>query len=438
MTTETTLSVRSFMIGGQHALAAVGGIVAAPLVIALGMGLSADDTRDVISAALVVSGIATVIQILRIGPIGAGLLSIQGTSFAFVGPLIYVFSDLSAASSTHEALGVIFGSALLCSVAMIFLTAYVQKLRSVVTSNVTGLTLVLIGVTLVEGTAAALWGGFSAATVPWQFLLICGTTLFVLALSLALPKLKLRLVAIVVALAVGTGIATLFGEVDWALLSVEVIAFLPEFGRFGFGFDWTVVLILLPIFLVSATESIGDLTATNGLSGYPTGDSAYWGRVRGGLMGDALNSSIASVFATFPNTTFSQNNGLIRLTGESRPSIGLYAAAVIVVLGVIPVFSAAVQLIPPSVISVVTLVLFAMVALAGWQIFSRHADSLRSWVVFLVGGAGGYTLATFSEHWMYLPESLQQVLSFPVSTGAMLGLLLEWLLPATSRRAPSA
>ncbi|MGB1617606.1 MAG: hypothetical protein ACPG9T_14275, partial [Pseudomonadales bacterium] len=87
---------------------------------------------------------------------------------------------LSAASSTHEALGVIFGSALLCSVAMIFLTAYVQKLRSVVTSNVTGLTLVLIGVTLVEGTAAALWGGFSAATVPWQFLLICGTTLFVL------------------------------------------------------------------------------------------------------------------------------------------------------------------------------------------------------------------------------------------------------------------
>ncbi|MGB1616693.1 MAG: solute carrier family 23 protein, partial [Pseudomonadales bacterium] len=90
MTSETTLSVRSFMIGGQHALAAVGGIVAAPLVIALGMGLSADDTRYVISAALVVSGIATVIQILRIGPIGSGLLSIQGTSFAFVGPLIYV------------------------------------------------------------------------------------------------------------------------------------------------------------------------------------------------------------------------------------------------------------------------------------------------------------------------------------------------------------
>ena len=84
MASDTTRSFRSLMIGGQHALAAVGGIIAAPLVIALGMGLSAADTRYVISAALVISGIATVIQILRIGPIGSGLLSIQGTSFAFV------------------------------------------------------------------------------------------------------------------------------------------------------------------------------------------------------------------------------------------------------------------------------------------------------------------------------------------------------------------
>ena len=207
MASDTTRSFRSLMIGGQHALAAVGGIIAAPLVIALGMGLSAADTRYVISAALVISGIATVIQILRIGPIGSGLLSIQGTSFAFVGPLIFVFSDLSADLSAQDALGVIFGSALVCSAAMILLAAYVDKLRSVVTSNVTGLTLLLIGLTLVEGTSRALWGAFNAAIVPWQFLLICSVTLLVLGLSLALPKLHLRWVAIILALAVGTGVA---------------------------------------------------------------------------------------------------------------------------------------------------------------------------------------------------------------------------------------
>jgi len=429
MASDTTRSFRSLMIGGQHALAAVGGIIAAPLVIALGMGLSAADTRYVISAALVISGIATVIQVLRIGPIGSGLLSIQGTSFAFVGPLIFVFSDLSADLSAQDALGVIFGSALVCSAAMILLAAYVDKLRSVVTSNVTGLTLMLIGLTLVEGTSRALWGAFNAAIVPWQFLLICGVTLLVLGLSLALPKLHLRWVAIILALAVGTGVATLFGEVDWRLLSADAIVFLPEFGRFGFSVDWMVVLILMPIFLVSATESIGDLTATNALSGYPTGDLAYWGRVRGGLMGDALNSGLASAFATFPNTTFSQNNGLIRLTGESRPHIGLYAATFIGVLGLIPLLSSAAQLIPAPVINVVTVILFAMVAWAGWQVFSRQADSLRSWIVFLGGAAGGYTLAAYAEAWAFLPEGLRQIVSFPVSTGAVLGLILEWLLP---------
>jgi NCS2 family nucleobase:cation symporter-2/xanthine permease XanP len=190
-----------------------------------------------------------------------------------------------------------------------------------------------------------------------------------------------------------------------------------------------VVLILMPIFLVSATESIGDLTATNALSGYPTGDSVYWGRVRGGLMGDAFNSGLASAFATFPNTTFSQNNGLIRLTGESRPHIGLYAATFIGVLGLIPLLSSVAQLIPAPVINVVTVILFAMVAWAGWQVFSRQADSLRSWIVFLGGAAGGYTLAAYAEAWAFLPEGLRQIVSFPVSTGAVLGLILEWLLP---------
>jgi hypothetical protein len=70
-----------------------------------------------------------------------------------------------------------------------------------------------------------------------------------------------------------------------------------------------------------------------------------------------------------------------------------------------------------------------MVAWAGWQVFSRQADSLRSWIVFLGGAAGGYTLAAHAEAWTFLPEGLRQVVSFPVSTGAVLGLILEWLLP---------
>ena len=98
-----TLSGQSFVLGSQHALAAVGGIIAAPLIIAMGMGLSASQTSYLISAALVISGLATVLQIVRIGPLGSGLLSIQGTSFAFVGPLIFLYHELLQTHSSHDA-----------------------------------------------------------------------------------------------------------------------------------------------------------------------------------------------------------------------------------------------------------------------------------------------------------------------------------------------
>ena len=109
MDDQVTLSGGSFLAGLQHALAAVGGIIAAPLIIAMGMGLSAADTRYIIGASLMVSGLATILQIIKIGPFGSGLLSIQGTSFAFVGPLIVVFHNLSATEPLGTVLGIIFG-----------------------------------------------------------------------------------------------------------------------------------------------------------------------------------------------------------------------------------------------------------------------------------------------------------------------------------------
>jgi xanthine permease XanP len=119
------LSGQSFLLGSQHALAAVGGIIAAPLIIAMGMGLSASQTSYLISAALVISGLATVLQIVQIGPLGSGLLSLQGTSFAFVGPLIFLYHGLVETHSSDAALGILFGSALVCAGVMILLTTFV-------------------------------------------------------------------------------------------------------------------------------------------------------------------------------------------------------------------------------------------------------------------------------------------------------------------------
>jgi len=429
------VSGQSFLLGSQHALAAVGGIIAAPLIIAMGMGLSASQTSYLISAALVISGLATVLQIVRVGPLGSGLLSLQGTSFAFVGPLVFLYHGLAENHSSDEALGILFGSALVCAGVMIVLTTFVKTLRQLITSNVSGLTLVLIGGSLMEMTALSLFDTYTGAAAPGSFLWVCGITLVTL-LGLTLAP-RLRMVAILVGLVFGTLAASFFGWVDAASLNVSSALFLPKLMPFGFGIDWTVVVILFPIFLVSATESIGDLTATNALSGHPYGDAAYWYRLRGGLMGDAMNSGLASIFGAFPNTTFSQNNGLIRLSGESRPTIGLYAAALLCLLGLMPILAEAIQLIPEPVISTVTFILFSLVAWAGLQVFKSNARSWRCGSIFIGGLIGGYWVADRVDTWTVLPALLIQVLAFPVSTGAFIGLLLEAILPGRTR-APNA
>lgn len=154
-------------------------------------------------------------------------------------------------------------------------------------------------------------------------------------------------------------------------------------------------------------------------------------------MGDAMNSVLASIFGTFPNTTFSQNNGLIRLSGESRPTIGLYAAALLCLLGLMPILAEAIQLIPEPVISTVTFILFSLVAWAGLQVFKSNARSWRCGSIFIGALIGGYWVADSVDTWTALPALLIQVLAFPVSTGAFIGLLLEALLPGRTR-APNA
>ena len=150
-------------VGFQHLLAIIGGILTAPFLIALGMGLNAEDSAYVISSALVVSGFATLIQINRVGMLGAGLLSIQGTSFSFIGIMIFAHQKLALNMTSGEALGAIFGSSAACAVLMLVLSLFIRQLKSIITTNVAGATIILIGLSLVQSTLQNLVGSFNTA-----------------------------------------------------------------------------------------------------------------------------------------------------------------------------------------------------------------------------------------------------------------------------------
>ena len=404
-----------------------------PLIVSLGMGLGIKDTSYLISSSLIISGVATLIQINRIGPIGSGLLSIQGTSFTFIGPLIYSYIILKDGYSPQEALGIIMGCCAACAFCMIVLGQFVHKLQHAITTNVSGATVILIGVSLVWTTFINLQRDYnqiseSGENAWWVFVLAA----LVLGITFLLSRSKqplLRISSVTIGLIIGFILAWVLGLVNFTPLQNLEFFFLPHPGYFPFGFDIKIFFILLPIFIISATEAVGDLSATAKLSGLPLGNRAYWERIRGGVSGDALNSFIAAVFSTFPNTSFSQNNGVIRLTGVCSRYVGIYTACMLIVLGVFPIVGGIFIIMPGSVLYGATALMFFLVFLSGLNIVESGAVEVKSWPLVGVAVVVGIAASFITPHLEFLPKWLATLLQFPISTGAIVAMLMEVFRP---------
>ncbi|MBT6890738.1 MAG: purine/pyrimidine permease [Gammaproteobacteria bacterium] len=421
-------------VGFQHLLAIIGGILTAPFLIALGMGLNAEDSAYVISSALVVSGFATLIQINRMGMLGAGLLSIQGTSFAFIGIMIFAYQKLTLNMTSFEALGAIFGSSAACAALMLVLSLFIRQLKNIITTNVAGATIILIGLSLIQSTLQNLLGSFNAAGglegSGISHLALAAVVFAVIVVIASLRQVWLRLSSITIGLGFGILAALQMGIADFSGVTNGDIFFIPEFGRYPLTVDLQVMLLIMPIFLVSAMESIGDITATNNLSGLQTGTPDYWLRIRGGIMGTAFNSFIAALFCTFPSTTFSQNNGVIRLTGVCSRHVGNYVAGFLIILGCLPVVTAVFQRIPSEVIFGATLLMFMLVALSGFRVVEMAQPKFRDWTIVALAIVLGYVISMFIDRVPNLSPEIVILFQFPVSTGALVALLLEFVIPS--------
>ncbi len=423
----------SAFVGFQHLLAIIGGILTAPFLMALGMGLGPADTAYLISASLVISGVATFVQINRMGLLGAGLLSIQGTSFAFIGTMIFAYQYLSTTMAANQALGVIFGSSAACAGIMLILSLFIRQLKNIITTNVAGATIILIGLSLIQATVVNLAASFSSAGGlqgdGLTRLLLAGLVFLVIVIVASVKHVWLRLSSITLGLAVGIVVSLQMGVADFSAVGQADVFFLPEFNRYPLAIDVQVMALIMPIFLVSAMESIGDITATNNLSGLQTGTPDYWLRVRGGILATAFNSFIAALFCSFPSTTFSQNNGVIRLTGVSSRHVGNYVAAFLVMLGCLPIVTAAFQAIPSEVIFGATLLMFILVAVSGFRVVQMSLPSARDWIIVVLAIVLGYSTSTFIDRVPGVSPEVLMVLQFPVSSGAVIALLLELMVP---------
>ncbi len=417
----------------QHMLAMFVGIITPPLIIANALGLSGEQTRYIVSMSLLMSGIASFIQTRRFGPVGSGLLSVQGTSFNFLGPIIASGLALKqAAMPNEEMLGTLFGTILIAAISMVIVSRCLHLVRQVITPLVTGIVVLLIGLTLIKVGLISMGGGFAAMSDgSFGSLENLGLSLVVMLTIILLQRSKnpwLRLSAIVIAMLIGYIVAYFLGRLNPLQASETWIA-LPHPLQYGLGFNWQFFIPITVIFVVTALEAIGDMTATSDVSGEPVDGPVYMARIKGGVLSDGLNSMLAAVVGTFPMSVFAQNNGVIQLTGVASRYIGFFIAAMLALLGLLPGVAAFIQQIPEPVLGGATVVMFGTIAAAGVRIISREVLDRRALMILAVSLAMGLGVAQVPEVLQHLPELLKSVLSFGVATGGITAMLLNLLLP---------
>ncbi|HFG1892131.1 TPA: uracil-xanthine permease family protein [Vibrio cholerae] len=422
----------------QHLLAMFVAVITPSLIICQSLGVPADQTNTIISMSLFASGLSSFIQIRTFGPIGSGLLSIQGTSFNFLGPIIGAGLALKAGGADIETMmAAIFGTILVASSAEILLSRVLQFAQRIITPLVSGIVVTLIGLTLVQVGLISMGGGY-AAMAEGTFgsldkLALAGTVLAIIVLLNRAHNPYVRVASIVIAMLVGYVVAYLMGMVNTDNLAQTQLIALPIPMQYGLGFDWSLFIPLVLIFLITALEAIGDITATSEVSGEPVKGPVYMKRIKGGVLADGLNSALAAVFNSFPNSTFSQNNGVILLTGVASRYVGYFIAGMLVLLGLFPGVASFVQLIPEPVLGGATIVMFGTIAAAGVRIISRVDLDRRAILIIALSFSMGLGIAQKPEILQFMPEFIKNLFSSGVAAGGITAIVLNLLLPEIRR-----
>ncbi len=424
----------SLFVALQHVLAVFVGIVTPPLIISRALQLPAADGIFLVSMALLVSGLGTILQTRRLGPIGSGLLSIQGTSFVFLGPIIALAGSITAAGgSQRDSLGVVFGVCCVASVIPIMISPFIRWASRIITPLVTGIVVTLIGLTLTDVGITSVGGGFEAQSAgtfgsPRNL----GYALIVIVLIVALNNSKrdwLRMMSVVVGLGGGYAVALFAGTVTVDGLERLPLFALPAPWHYGFGFRAAALVPFVFLYLITAIESIGDVTATSSLTGEPIEGALYLRRLRGAVMADGVSSLLAAVFNSFPSTTFAQNNGVIQLTGVGSRYIGTLVGSILIVLGLFPVVGGVIQAMPQAVLGGATIIMFGTVAVAGIKILAGVTMDRRASTIAALSFGLGLGVTFVPAIVAALPPFFKDIFSSGIATGGICALCLNVVLP---------
>lgn len=411
---------RAIPFGLQHVLAMFVANIAPILIVAGACGMSDGDKAMLIQTAMMIAGIGTVIQLYPIWRIGSGLPIVMGISFTFVSVLCYI----GATYGYSTAVGAIMIGGILEGLLGIFAKYWRKLISPIVAASV----VTAIGFSLLSVGAASFGGGNGSEDFGSANNILLGSITLICCIGFNIfAKSYWKQLSVLFGLLAGYIAAIIMGMVDFSAIGDAGIIAFPRLMPFKPEFEPSAIISVALIFLVSATETIGDTSALgmSGLHREPTDKE-----ISGSLACDGFVSAFSGLFGCLPITSFSQNVGLVAMTKVVNRFTILMGAIVMILAGIFPIFGAVLATLPDAVLGGCTILMFGTIVVSGLQMISACGYSQRNTTIVALSLCVGLGFTQFPELFQHFPKMLQTVFSENcVAVVFILAVVLNLILP---------
>ncbi|MFD2680627.1 nucleobase:cation symporter-2 family protein [Bacillus seohaeanensis] len=409
----------------QHVLAMYAGAVIVPLIVGGAIGLTGEELTYLVSIDIFMCGIATVLQVWSNKFFGIGLPVVLGCSFTAVGPMIAIGGELGVSA--------IYGSILISGIFVIAIATVFSKLIKFFPPVVTGSVVTIIGITLIPVAMNDMAGGQGASDFgSIENISLAFGTLLVIILLYRFFTGFVRSIAILIGLAAGTIVAAILGKVDFT--PVMEASWFHMIKPFYFGtptFEWSAIITMTLVALVSLVESTGVYFALSDICNQKLSEK----KIAKGYRAEGFAIVLGSLFNAFPYTTYSQNVGLLQMSGVKSKKVIYLMGAMLIVLGLVPKIGALTTIIPSAVLGGAMIAMFGMVIAYGIKMLSR-VDFTSQENLFIVACSVGMGLGVtvVPDIFSQLPASIQILTSNGIVAGSVTAIVLNLIFNVVPKK----
>ena len=411
---QSPLKVAS--LGLQHVLAMYAGAIVIPLIVGGAMGLNSTQLTYLVSIDILMCGIATLLQVVKMKHFGIGLPVVLGCTFTAVSPMIAI--------GTQYGMNSIYGAILVSGLVVVLISKFFGKLSRFFPPVVTGSVVTIIGITLIPVAINNLGGGQGATDFGSlnNVALGFGTLLFII-LMYKFSTGFARSIAILLGLFFGTFVAFFMGKVEFSSVASASWLHFPHFFYFGLPeFNITAIITMTLVAIVSLVESTGVYYALGEITDKEISEED----LARGYRSEGLASIVGGLFNAFPYTAFSQNVGLIQLSGIKTRNVIYVAASMLILIGFVPKIGAFTTIIPPSVLGGAMIAMFGMVIAAGIKMLSRVDFSSQENLLIIACSVGmGIGVTVVPEVFSHIPAGLQILTENGIVAGSFTAIFLN-------------